>query len=135
MKRLAPMLLLVFSAFAVQAQSPAPAEPAQPAAQAEIAGEAQVAATSSAAGEAQAATPAAVAGDASVATPGEAAKPGLDPGCVRESGTRLKKRDKKGCTGAPGTSYSRADIDRTGAVDTADAVRKLSTSGTVRRGN
>lgn len=122
MKRLAPILLLGLSAFAVQAQTPTPAEPAQPAAQAAVAG------------EAQATTPAVAAGEPVAASP-EATKPMLDPGCVRESGTRIKKRDKKGCTGAPGTSYSRADIDRTGAVDTADAIRKLSTSATVSRGN
>lgn len=122
MKRLASVLLLGLSAFAVQAQSPTPAEPAPTATQAAVAG------------ETQAATPALAAGEPVAASP-EAAKPMLDPGCVRESGTRIKKRDKKGCTGAPGSSYSRADIDRTGAVDTADAIRKLSPSATVSRGN
>ena len=121
MKHIALVLLLGLSAVAAQAQTPTPAEPAQPAVQ------------TSAAGEAQIATPAVAAGEA--AAPADASKPMLDPGCVRESGTRLKKRDKKGCTGAPGTSYSRADIDRTGAVDTADAIRKLSPSATVSRGN
>lgn len=57
-----------------------------------------------------------------------------DTGCIRESGTRLRKRDKKGCTGAPGQSYDRDQIDRTGAIDTGDAIRKLSPSATLRRG-
>ena len=55
--------------------------------------------------------------------------------CIRDTGTRLRKRDAHGCTGAPGESYDREAIDRTGAVDTADALRKLTTSGTVRRGH
>lgn len=59
----------------------------------------------------------------------------LDTGCVRETGTLTPKRDKKGCTGAAGQSYSREDIDRTGATDTADAVRALSPGARVRRGN
>ena len=117
MKRIAFALLLGLAPFAAQAQSPASAEPATPAT------------------TATPATPVAVATETTVVTPAETAKAELDPGCVRESGTRLKKRDKKGCTGAPGSSYSRADIDRTGAVDTADAIRKLSPSATVSRGN
>lgn len=58
-----------------------------------------------------------------------------DTGCVRDSGTHLARRDKNGCTGAPGQSISRTEIDRSGATDTADAIRKLSPSATVRRGN
>lgn len=123
MNRYALTLLLGLSVVAVQAKTPAPAE-------------AQVPATAATpAAPATAATPVAAAGETTVITPANTAKPELDPGCVRESGTRIKKRDKKGCTGAPGSSYSRADIDRTGAVDTADAIRKLSPSATVSRGN
>ena len=62
------------------------------------------------------------------------ARQALDTGCVRESGTLLRKRDKKGCTGAPGQSYSRDQIDRTGAIDTGDALRKLCPSARLRRG-
>lgn len=108
MKRLALTLLLGLSAFAVNAQSPAPAEIAA----APVAAE-----------------------ESTVITPPAETERLHDNGCVRETGTKLKRRDKRGCTGAPGESYSRAQIDRTGAVDTADAIRKLSTSGTVRRGN
>ena len=106
MKRLALTLLLGLSAFAVQAQDPAPAQEAAPAVAAE---------------------------EATVITPADTAK--LDNGCVRETGTRLKRRDQRGCTGSPGQSYSRADIDATGAVDTADAIRKLSPRATVSRGH
>lgn len=57
----------------------------------------------------------------------------IDKRCVRETGTRTPKRDKDGCNGRPGESYDREQIDRTGAVDTADAIRKLSPAATVRR--
>lgn len=106
MKRTALALLLGLSAFAVQAQSPAaPVEATGPAAETKV-----------------------ITGD-------NIAKAAHDNGCIRETGTRLKRRDAKGCTGAPGESYSRADIDRTGAVDTADALRRLSPRVTVGRGN
>lgn len=106
MKRLALTLLLGLSAFAVQAQSPAPAEEVAPMVAAE---------------------------ETTVIAP--AGTPLLDNGCVRETGTKLKRRDRNGCTGSPGQSYSRADIDATGAIDTADAVRKLSPRATVSRGH
>ena len=110
MKRLALTVLLGLSAFAVQAQSPAPAEASEPAATAEPAEPANLAAD-------------------------ETAKPRPDNGCVRETGTRLKRRDGNGCVGVPGQSYSRADIEATGAIDTADAVRKLSPYASVSRGH
>ena len=56
-----------------------------------------------------------------------------DRRCVRDTGTRLAARDDDGCTALPGESYDRDDIDRTGTVDTADAIRKLSPSATIRR--
>lgn len=55
-----------------------------------------------------------------------------DRRCVRETGTRIPARDDDGCTALPGDSYDRDDIDRTGAIDTADAIRKLSPSATIR---
>lgn len=112
MMRTAIALLFGLSAFAAQAQPPATVPQAvEPAA--------------------DAAPPAA---DASTAvTADDAAKP--DTRCVRDTGTRLETRDEKGCTGAPGDSYSREDIEATGATDTADALRKLSPRATVRRGN
>jgi len=109
MKPTAFVLLLGLFAFAVQAQPPAAApEPAPEAAQ-----------------------PA----DEEVTLITAADAAAQDTGCVRDTGTRLKHRDRKGCTGAPGESFSREDIDRTGAVDTADAIRKLSPRASVQRGN
>ncbi len=61
-----------------------------------------------------------------------------DPNCLRETGSRItavenqraaragKPADK--CASATGRSYSRDDIDRTGAIDVRDALRKLDTS-------
>ena len=57
-----------------------------------------------------------------------------ETGCIRASGTQLKRRDAKGCTGAPGQSYDRDDIQRTGATNTADALKALSPRVNVRRG-
>ena len=57
---------------------------------------------------------------------------GVERGCIRETGTRIDARDEDGCTGAPGESFDRDDIDRTGATDTADALRKLSPKVTIR---
>ncbi|PZO08493.1 MAG: hypothetical protein DCF27_08500 [Lysobacteraceae bacterium] len=74
------------------------------------------------------------ASETTVINPDTAAAETRDTGCVRETGTRIDKRDKNGCTGAPGESYSREDINRSGAIDTADAIRKLSPRATVRRG-
>ncbi len=100
MKRVALFLLLAGAAFAVQAQSPAdaaaPADEAAPAAEAT---------------EANANAPVAQKSD--------------DITCLRDTGTRTKRRDDKGCTGAAGRTYSREDLARTGATDTADAIRKL----------
>lgn len=111
MNRFAIAVVLGFAALSVQAQSePAPAP----------------APATAAAGTGSADT-IVVRGDAS-------ARPVPDAGCIRESGTLLRKRDKKGCTGAPGQSYSREQIDRTGAIDTGEAIRRLSPSASLRRG-
>ena len=99
MKRVALSLLLAGATFAAQAQSPADA----PAPAAEPAVEASTGANANA--------PATVTSD--------------DATCLRSTGTLTKRRDEKGCTGAAGRTYSRSDLSRTGATDTADAIRKL----------
>jgi hypothetical protein len=48
--------------------------------------------------------------------------------CVQETGSRIKRRDARGCNGEPGRSYDRDDLDRTGAIDAADALRRLDPS-------
>ena len=94
---------------AAQAQTPTPAE-----AQAGLADTAVPAATPESAAEAGAA---------------EAAARDLnDRRCLTQTGSRISPRaDSKGrkCTGATGRAYSREDLDRTGAVDLAEALRRL----------
>lgn len=58
-----------------------------------------------------------------------------DAFCLRETGTHLraitaKPRHQRAveCAGAPGRSYSREDIQRSGAMNTADALRLLDPS-------
>ncbi len=57
-----------------------------------------------------------------------------DKRCIRETGTRLKSRDANGCTGAPGQSYSREDLERSGGTSTADMLERLDPSLRVRNG-
>lgn len=48
--------------------------------------------------------------------------------CLKQTGSRIKPRaDAKGrrCVSAPGASYDKEDIDRTGATDLKDALRRL----------
>ena len=71
--------------------------------------------------------------DATVAIHAADADAASERRCVRDTGTRVAARDEDGCTALPGESYDRDDIDRTGAVDTADAIRRLTPSATVRR--
>lgn len=48
--------------------------------------------------------------------------------CVSETGTRIKRKDKKGCNGLAGRSYDNDDISRTGASDVGEALRMLDPS-------
>jgi Ni/Co efflux regulator RcnB len=52
----------------------------------------------------------------------------VDRKCMRETGSHIVRKDKRACVNAPGDSYSREDIDRTGARDVADALRLLDPS-------
>ncbi|MGH8078078.1 MAG: hypothetical protein ACREPE_12240 [Lysobacter sp.] len=68
------------------------------------------------------------------------AKPEIDRNCLKHTGSRIVARynaqrtarasgDKtKRCVGAFGRVYSREDLDSTGEVDIADALRKLDPS-------
>lgn len=49
------------------------------------------------------------------------------PFCLRDTGSRIRHRSlqKQRCVSAPGRSYSREDLQRTGASNTADALRML----------
>ena len=102
MKRFALILMLAGAAFAAQAKSPA-SEPAPQAAEPEV-------------------TEVLGPADAAVAEAG--AKP-RDAHCLRETGTRIKRRDKNGCISAFGRSYTREELDRTGHGDLASALSTL----------
>lgn len=53
----------------------------------------------------------------------------IDAHCLRETGSRIRLRDRAPaarCHGfAAGRAYTREDLDRTGEVDIADALRRL----------
>jgi hypothetical protein len=51
-----------------------------------------------------------------------------DQKCLRETGSHIKKKNKKECNNAIGRSYTRADLDRTGTMDLGDALRHLDPS-------
>ena len=55
-------------------------------------------------------------------------KAGKNSNCIQETGTRIKRRDGNGCNGLAGRSYSKEDIDSTGASDAGDALRLLDPS-------
>jgi hypothetical protein len=49
-----------------------------------------------------------------------------DTGCVRTSGSRVRRPvDENGCNGLPGSSYTRSQLDSTGAATTAEALKRL----------
>lgn len=47
--------------------------------------------------------------------------------CLRHTGSRIKPRESRSddCINAPGRSYSRKDLERTGHLDLAHALRAL----------
>lgn len=49
-----------------------------------------------------------------------------DRHCLRDTGTRIKRRDRRGCTPGIGESYTGEELRRTGATSTAEALRLLS---------
>jgi hypothetical protein len=57
----------------------------------------------------------------------------VDRKCLRETGSHIVRKDRRDCMNLNGNSYSREDIDHTGAVDVADALRLLDPSISVGR--
>lgn len=111
MKHLALGLLFALSAFAVQAQ---PAEPPVAPASPVEAGEPAPASEPAAGAE----EPAAVIADET--------RPETPRHCLRETGTRIKRRDRQGCTHAIGESYSADELQQSGGRDLAESLRLLS---------
>lgn len=110
MKRLALTAALLSLAFAASAQTATPA------------------AADPAASQTAAAAPA----EASAENPvdrnkAEAKDEIADRNCLKHTGSRVIRADSKGrkCAIAAGRAYNRDDIDRTGAVDLRDAIRRL----------
>lgn len=88
------------------------------------------------ASEPQVAQPSATA-DTAAATQDEAKKPDVNErNCLRHTGThigtqvgsRTDTRKERKCIGMNGRAYTREDLERTGEVDIADALRKLDPS-------
>lgn len=101
MKRLMLATALSAFAFVAAAQTPNPQAPVETAAQ-----------------------PAAQA-DARVDAQAQPAKKKLsDARCLRQTGSRIQSKSKQDCA-AYGRSYSRDDLNGTGEVDVASALRKL----------
>ena len=46
------------------------------------------------------------------------------PNCIRDSGTRIKPRNGE-CVGIAGRSYSNDDLQRNGAINAGDALRRI----------
>jgi hypothetical protein len=103
------------AATAAHAESPVAA--AQPAASPETA-----------VAETRAATPATDA-DAEAASAATEKPPVSEANCVRQTGSRIRPRDHKtACNGLPGRAYTKEDLDRTGHLNLADALRSLDSS-------
>lgn len=112
MKRLVFFPPLLGLAFAAVAQTPAPA-PVEP-----VAPQAAAAPVNDAAATAQPALKDELTKKDDV----------TDRSCLKETGSRLAPRpDSKGrkCVNATGRSYTKEDVDRTGAIDLKDALRRL----------
>ena len=109
MNRLAIAVLISAVALGASAQTPT----ADPVVQSDPAAQADVNATD------------ANAADVTVITGNEKTN---DRNCLRETGSHVSSKNRKECINANGTAYSRADIDRTGATDLAEALRRLSPS-------
>ncbi|HEV7714973.1 MAG TPA: hypothetical protein VGO53_05240 [Steroidobacteraceae bacterium] len=60
------------------------------------------------------------------ATATETPQPAVTPDCVT-SGTRIPLREGE-CSGQPGRTWSKTDLDRTGQTNVADALRQLDPS-------
>jgi hypothetical protein len=99
MKRLIPILLFGLSAPLAHAESPAPNAEATPPAEEMV-----------------------------MITPDGSEETGAQARCLRETGTRIKRRDGDGCLASPGRSYSRDELQRTGALTLGEALHRLEPS-------
>lgn len=47
------------------------------------------------------------------------------PQCVVDTSSRIKRPPDKPCSATPGTTYTQQDIENTGRLNTAEALRQL----------
>ena len=47
-----------------------------------------------------------------------------NPACVQDTGTRIQDPNRK-CVNQPGAAYTQRDIQQTGEIDSAEALKKL----------
>jgi len=67
--------------------------------------------------------------DAEAASASTEKPPVSEANCVRQTGSRIRPRDHKtACNGLPGRAYTKEDLDRTGHLNLADALRSLDSS-------
>jgi hypothetical protein len=59
--------------------------------------------------------------------------PKFERNCIRQTGSRINRQDRHGCNGLAGSSYTREDLDRTGAMTTAEALERLDPRITIGR--
>ncbi|GAB2495009.1 hypothetical protein [Arenimonas alkanexedens] len=119
MKRTVLSLLIALAAFSVHAR--APAEAPAPRGALDVVAPADSLDTKAVAPVADA--------EAEVDTAKEAealADKKSERNCVRETGTRIKYRDRHGCNGQFGESYTGDELRSTGATNVGDALRMLS---------
>lgn len=50
------------------------------------------------------------------------------PNCMQDTGSRIRRSEDRPCVAAPGSVYTREDIERSGATTTSEALRRLSPS-------
>lgn len=56
-------------------------------------------------------------------------RPGLERHCLRETGTRIRLRgERRACAPFAGRVWTRDELDRTGEIDIANALRRLDVS-------
>ena len=80
-------------------------------------------------------TPASAGAQAKTEAPMTAEQKSAEAFCLRQTGSHLRSVTAKPhneraveCANAPGRVYTREDIERTGAINTADAIRRLDPS-------
>ena len=45
--------------------------------------------------------------------------------CVKDTGSRIKRPDDRPCGAQPGSTYTQQELENTGRIDTAEALKQL----------